>query len=587
MSLDPTLAKFENLKVLNLSFNCITKIEFLPPNLEELYLNGNEINEVALNPARPLNKMIHLGLSMNKIRSTALSLIVKVFPNLFCLDISFNDLCDLDSAIVWCKQLKSLKMLFMEGNPLVFTNNYTEIVQERVHGIKVLDGNPVFLDQAVIDIQQKNITNKLKESKKSLAGSLSSAASTVQEEFLCELRPNLSLDIQFRLLKNIKGGRYLIPDENCQIETEKLDEIPDELKSSQYWMSYNDHHGKEIHSEKKTYIKHFQVEEQPDGTTSAKTDMDFKLRIEERPSIELRDWMYNDIVVTFWESRPKFQKVRDEASEQEVERVVLDDKKMPVTETNPKGVLKINLMDWLKKSPADPSYSSSQKKQKKNASSATGAADSDPNVRHEHFRFYSQDLLTTPEFRYENKLDVIKPKDKAFILEYLELKEKHEAELKAAADAAAAEASATPAKGKADPKKDAKKPPAKGAAPVEDKNSPQSIVVEYPADVKSQEEFMIFERKYNAKEAPVGKKGGPPPTAPVGKNTKKDNPWGDLGDKLKDRQKELIEKYKIIRGSPFTLAIEIKLNKEVPTEPLKEETLSEQPPPVDDKKKKK
>jgi hypothetical protein len=37
-------------------------------------------------------------------------------------------------------------MLFMEGNPLVFTQNYTEIVQERVHGIKVLDGNPVFLE---------------------------------------------------------------------------------------------------------------------------------------------------------------------------------------------------------------------------------------------------------------------------------------------------------------------------------------------------------------------------------------------------------------------------------------------------------
>ena len=119
--LDPTLAKFENLKVLNLSFNSITKIEFLPPNLEELYLNGNQVIEVALNPTRPLTKMVHLGLSMNKIRNTALSLIVKVFPNLFCLDVSFNDLCDLESAITWCKQLKSLKMLFMEGNPLVFT----------------------------------------------------------------------------------------------------------------------------------------------------------------------------------------------------------------------------------------------------------------------------------------------------------------------------------------------------------------------------------------------------------------------------------------------------------------------------------
>jgi hypothetical protein len=67
----------------------------------------------------------------------------------------------------------------------------------------------------------------------------------------------MSLDIGFRLVKNITGGRYLIPDENCLIETEKLDEIPDHLKSSQYWISYVDHHGKEILSEKRTYIKHF------------------------------------------------------------------------------------------------------------------------------------------------------------------------------------------------------------------------------------------------------------------------------------------------------------------------------------------
>ena len=53
--------------------------------------------------------------------------------------------------------------------------------------------------------------------------------------------------------------------------------------------------------------------------------MDFKLRIEERPSIEIRDWMYNDICVTFWESRPKFHKVRDEATETDVERVILDE----------------------------------------------------------------------------------------------------------------------------------------------------------------------------------------------------------------------------------------------------------------------
>lgn len=59
-----------------------------------------------------------------------------------------------------------------------------------------------------------------------------SSAGTFAESYITELRPNMSLDIGFRLLKNITGGRYLIPDENCQIEAEKLDEIPDELKSS-------------------------------------------------------------------------------------------------------------------------------------------------------------------------------------------------------------------------------------------------------------------------------------------------------------------------------------------------------------------
>ena len=105
-------------------------------------------------------------------------------------------------------------------------------------------------------MQNKNIAALLKANKKSLAGSLSSAG-TVQEEFITELRPDMSLDISLRLLKNITGGRYLIPEENCQIEVEKLDEIPDELKSSMYWMSYYDHHGKEVNTEKKAYIKNF------------------------------------------------------------------------------------------------------------------------------------------------------------------------------------------------------------------------------------------------------------------------------------------------------------------------------------------
>ena len=53
--------------------------------------------------------------------------------------------------------------------------------------------------------------------------------------------------------------------------------------------------------------------------------MDFKLRIDERASIELRDWMYNDVVITFMESRPKFEKFKEEGAEVESERVVINE----------------------------------------------------------------------------------------------------------------------------------------------------------------------------------------------------------------------------------------------------------------------
>ena len=49
---------------------------------------------------------------------------------------------------------------------------------------------------------------------------------------------NTTLDIHFRLFKDVEGSRYLIPDENCDIATEKLDELPEESKASTYWLEY-------------------------------------------------------------------------------------------------------------------------------------------------------------------------------------------------------------------------------------------------------------------------------------------------------------------------------------------------------------
>jgi hypothetical protein len=72
---------------------------------------------------------------------------------------------------------------------------------------------------------------------------------------------------------------------------------------------------------------------------AAKTDVDYKIRLEEAPSIELRDWMHRDLIVYLWESRPKFEKIVEEGTDVEVERVVINaETELPEIETINRGV---------------------------------------------------------------------------------------------------------------------------------------------------------------------------------------------------------------------------------------------------------
>jgi Leucine-rich repeat (LRR) protein len=131
--------------VLNLSFNNISRIENLPGTLEELYLNGNKIDHLSV--SKPIGGLFHLGLNRNKIRQTALAQIIKAFPNLVCLDLSFNDLCEMDNTITWLKQLPELRMLQLEGNPLFLVANYRRIFVEQMYTIKLLESITVPQDQ--------------------------------------------------------------------------------------------------------------------------------------------------------------------------------------------------------------------------------------------------------------------------------------------------------------------------------------------------------------------------------------------------------------------------------------------------------
>jgi hypothetical protein len=47
----------------------------------------------------PLHSLIHIGLAYNKVKNQHLAVIAKNFPNLFCIDLSFNELCDLGFAV--------------------------------------------------------------------------------------------------------------------------------------------------------------------------------------------------------------------------------------------------------------------------------------------------------------------------------------------------------------------------------------------------------------------------------------------------------------------------------------------------------
>ena len=64
LQMDESLSRMTNIQVLNLSYNRIGLIEYLPRNLKELYITGNRIVEIRTGKVPSL---IHLGAGYNAI----------------------------------------------------------------------------------------------------------------------------------------------------------------------------------------------------------------------------------------------------------------------------------------------------------------------------------------------------------------------------------------------------------------------------------------------------------------------------------------------------------------------------------------
>jgi hypothetical protein len=73
-------------------------------------------------------------------------------------------------------------------------------------------------------------------------------------------------------------------------------------------------------------------------TGIGKTDFQFKIRLTERPTIELSEWIRNDLLMELWETRPKLIEKRNEETMEMIKEVVLDGNNVPVVETRCRGV---------------------------------------------------------------------------------------------------------------------------------------------------------------------------------------------------------------------------------------------------------
>ncbi|XP_059975442.1 leucine-rich repeat-containing protein 43 [Mesoplodon densirostris] len=140
---DRDLLKFVKLEELVLCANQIEEIDTtnLPPTLKVLELYGNRMTSMECLCTRPPPRLQHLGLGHNKLLGPLESLYVTsdYWPNLISLDLSFNDLTDLQGMVAGLRTLRRLRLLVLQGNPLALVPCYRGFIIDSLSGLCMLD----------------------------------------------------------------------------------------------------------------------------------------------------------------------------------------------------------------------------------------------------------------------------------------------------------------------------------------------------------------------------------------------------------------------------------------------------------------
>lgn len=314
-----------------------------------------------------------------------------------------------------------------------------------------------------------------------------------------------------------------------------------------FWVEYTDHNGEVVKSQKKSYLKDFQIIDGEDSKQS-KADFGLQIAVEEQPTVELRDWLESGLLITLFETRPKIVKEEPtEENEEPVDRVLLDGEGNPTIETINRGIVKCSFQDWLKHSPAEPKFETKGKP--KSNSDGSSAAGHEGFEKHQLKYCYDKSLLTVPEFVYENKTVSLREKEIQIMQEYLVEKDAFDARI---AEESKGGASAM-GQNKAPPKKDAK---AAGKKPADAKGDGEAVVIDYPEEqVANDLDFLILERQFD-----MGQEDAANVTKGVGMDKQHETVRAKIIEKYSEKARDLLTRYTIRRGSKYSLAVRFRLN---------------------------
>ncbi|KAL9654603.1 hypothetical protein ABK040_006665 [Willaertia magna] len=134
-SVDPKfVALVENLECLGLSANRIVKIDSLPRNIFSLNAFSNNIEKVC--NLKNFSNLLHLGLGGNQISNLNF---LEGCTALMSVDLSFNNLLNMQDVLTSLSTLPSLKMLNLQGNCFTLLECYRGAVFSTIPGLETLD----------------------------------------------------------------------------------------------------------------------------------------------------------------------------------------------------------------------------------------------------------------------------------------------------------------------------------------------------------------------------------------------------------------------------------------------------------------